>query len=116
MYQYWHCGDESNNIPPMKYLEKSDVSFIGKRARITLSEITKVVKMIDNRATAQGLQVKDRMTFIEVNTLYNVGEEAIKEAIDGKTPTERSRNISRLKMSSVVRYIQKTKKHRNSNS
>ena len=99
----------------MKYLEKSDVSFIGSRARITLSEITKVMKMIDSRATTRGLQVKDRMTFIEVNTLYNEGEEAIKEAIDGQTPTERRRNISRLKLSSVEWYIQKTKKHRNSN-
>ena len=64
------------------------MNFIGKRVRITLSEMTKVMKMIDNRATAQGLEVKDRMTFIDVNTLYSQGEEAIKEAIDGQTPSE----------------------------
>ena len=33
----------------------------------------------------------------------------------GEVCTERRRNISRLKLSSVVWYIQKTKRHRNSN-
>ena len=43
LYAYWHCGDETNNIPPMKYLDKYDVDFLGKRARSTLSEHKRVM-------------------------------------------------------------------------
>jgi hypothetical protein len=47
MYVYWHCGDEHNNILPMKYLDKNDVKFIGKRANVSLSELRKVIGCID---------------------------------------------------------------------
>jgi hypothetical protein len=41
MYQHWHYGDASNNIPPAKYLQKSDVEYLGKAANIRLCELKK---------------------------------------------------------------------------
>ena len=40
MYAYWHCGNENDNIPPIKWLQCSDVAHVGKRARATLAEMT----------------------------------------------------------------------------
>lgn len=117
LYAYWHIGDEVQHVPPMKYLENSDVNQLGKRARSTLSEIRKVMLLIDTRATDRGLTVKDRMTHIEVNSLFNQGMGAIGEMIDATTPTDRHRNISKLKISSVVTYIQKKRRNdRNSSN
>jgi hypothetical protein len=55
MYQYWHYGDAANNIPPAKYLQKSDVEYLGKAANIRLfCELKKMMTAIDNEATAKG--------------------------------------------------------------
>jgi len=107
MYQYWHSGDEVKNIPPMKFLENTDVQHLGKRARTTLGEIRKVMALIDNAAKAKGLPVKDRMTHTEINTLYVHGESAIIDIVPTKTPTGRPRNVSSLKCDSVIRFLQK---------
>ena len=53
----------------MKYIKVLDDNFIGKQARTTMSEIKKVMKMIDNQATSQGLGMIAGMTHIEVNAL-----------------------------------------------
>ena len=65
----------------MKYLDNNDVNFLGKRAGTTLGETKRVMQMIDRRAGLEGLVVGDTMTLIQVNSLYNVGERAILEAL-----------------------------------
>ena len=46
MYQYWHYSDATNKIPPTKYLQASDVDFLGKAAKIRLCELKKVMTAI----------------------------------------------------------------------
>ncbi|EJK64045.1 hypothetical protein THAOC_15260, partial [Thalassiosira oceanica] len=110
MYQYWHCGNDLSHMPPMKYLDNNDVRFLGKRAGTTLGETRRVMQMIDQRARAEGLAVGDTMTLNQVNSLYHVGERAILEALDDGTPSGRQRNVSRLKVGTVMREIQKKKR------
>jgi len=110
MYQYWHCGNDFQHTPPMKYLDNNDVKFLGKRAGTTLGETKRVMQMIDRRARLEGLVVGDTMTLIQVNSLYNVGERAILEALDDGTPSGRQRNVSRMKVGTVVREIQKKRR------
>mmetsp|Transcript_24517 Transcript_24517/g.55528 ORF Transcript_24517/g.55528 Transcript_24517/m.55528 type:complete len:254 (-) Transcript_24517:29-790(-) len=107
-YQYWHCGNENEHLPPMKYLSNSDVNFLGKRAGTTLSEIRRVMEMIDERVRSQSLAVGG--TLAQVNTAYNVGESAILDALDDDTPSGRPRNVCRMKVSTVVREIQRKRK------
>jgi len=94
----------------MKYLDNNDVKFLGKRAGTTLGETKRVMQMIDRRARLEGLVVGDTMTLIQVNSLYNVGERAILEALDDGTPSGRQRNVSRMKVGTVVREIQKKRR------
>ena len=107
MYAYWHCGNENDNIPPIKWLQCSDVDRVGKRARATLAKMRRVMTLIDDRARAKGLRVKANMNHVEANTLYAHGEEVIKELVSGKTLQGRERNVSALKLSSVVTFIQR---------
>lgn len=106
MYLYWHSGDEAKNIPPMKFLEPNDVKHLGKRSRSSLAEVRKVMTLIDSEAKAQGLAIKDRMTQVEINTLYTHGEGAIARLIPATTPTGRPRKIPRLKYDSVIKFMQ----------
>ena len=112
MYAYWHVGDEALSIPPMKFLEAGDIKHLGKRATTTLAEIRKVMTLINNEATAQGLIVKDHMNHIDVNTLYAHGEKAIANVIQAKTPTGRTRKLSTMKFSSVIKYMQMESRNR----
>jgi hypothetical protein len=41
IYQYWHYRDATNNIPPIKYLQASDVDYLGKKAKTRLCELKK---------------------------------------------------------------------------
>ena len=63
-----------NNIVPMKYLHTSDVEQLGNQSKITLSSMKKVMTMIDKRAIEKGLSVQDRMTHIEINSLFFMGQ------------------------------------------
>ena len=107
MYAYWHCGNENDNIPPLKWLQCSDVAHVGKRSRATLAEMRRVMTLIDDRARAKGLRVKANMSHVEANILYAHGEEVIKELVSGKTLQGRERNVSALKLSSVVTFMQR---------
>ena len=113
MYLYWHCGDECGNIPRMKFLDKSDVKHLGKRAGVMLWEIGLVMTLIDNRAKQKGLIVKDLLSHAEANSLYSTGKEAIIEIVPDTTNTGRKRNVSRLKCPTVVREYHLKKKKRN---
>lgn len=110
LYVYWHCGDESNNIPPMKYLDNHDVSFLGKRARSTLSEHKKIMAIIDNAARQKGHEVSDNMTQVEVQTCYRAGESTFTSLIPTNTPKDRNRKVATLKLSTLVKLLQAAKK------
>ena len=106
---YWHTGDEEKNFPPMKFLERRDVVHIGKRAQPDLSEIRRVMTLIDNRVKSKGMRIKPIMTPAEANSLYAHEEEAIIEIVSPKTKTGRTRTVSRVKYRTVVEYMCKKK-------
>ena len=54
----------------MKYLDKNDVKFIGKRANVSLSELRKVMGCIDEGAKANGCPPKERMSQTDANSCY----------------------------------------------
>ena len=114
MYSYWHCGDEVNNIPPMKFLERRDLKHLGRRAPSTYWEIQQVVTLIDDCAKAKGLQVRDTMSHTVVNSLYANSKAAIAELVPAQTKSGRKRNITRLKYPTVIREILKKRKQDNS--
>jgi hypothetical protein len=104
MYVYWHCGDEEGGIPPMKYLECSDIDFI-KRGKKALSEIKSVMQFIDKQAISAGVAPKDLMTQIEANSCYHHAEAGIKQLIPSHTPQGRTRDFRKLKVAYVVKFV-----------
>lgn len=107
MYQYWHCGDESNRIPPIKFFANSDVDFLGKTSRIRLSELRKVMSAIDDEAALKGYAPQEHMDQKSTNTCYHHGESKIVETIPQATPGGRKRLIEKMKWSTVVKYMHK---------
>lgn len=112
MYVYWHCG-EDDKIPPMKWFQNDDVSFL-KRGRQNLSECRKVMTAIDNEAEKKGVKPRDIMTQVETNTCYYNGESAILTIVPSTTNKARVRNVSRLKWSTVVRFMRIPRRNRRS--
>ena len=111
MYMYWHCGNEIQNIPPMKYFAARDVAHLRGRATVKLCEIRKVMTLVDGRATTNGLTIKGNMTHSEVNALYAKGEAAVEDAISGTAPFGGNRKaVSRMSVHSIIRYMQQQKK------
>eukprot|EP00804_Cyclotella_cryptica_P020114 CCRYP_020133-RA/>CCRYP_020133-RA protein AED:0.24 eAED:0.24 QI:0/0/0/1/1/1/2/0/687 len=107
MYVYWHCGDEKNNIPPMKYLTPDDIKFLNKRAHISLSELKKVMTVIDKFAKEQGFPPREHMSQRDANTCYYRGERAIYDIVPENTPKGRPRVITSMKWATVVKYMHK---------
>jgi len=66
--------------------------------------------IIGRAAEQKGYVLGDNMTQIEVQTCYIAGESAITALIPSNTPKDRMRNVSMLKMSTLVRLLQKSKK------
>ena len=110
LYVYWHTGDEEKNFPPMKFLERRDVAHIGKRAPPNLSEIRRVMTLIDNRVKNKGMRIKTIMTPAEANSSYAHGEEAIIELFSPKTKTGRKRTVSWIKYRTVLRNMRKKRR------
>jgi hypothetical protein len=81
MYQYWHYGDAANNIPRAKYLQKSDVQYLGKAANIRLCELKKVMTAIDNEATAKGHPPSEHMDLRQAASCYYHGESIISTSV-----------------------------------
>jgi hypothetical protein len=108
MYGYWHCGDEHNNIPPMKYLDKNDVKFIGKCANVSLSELRKVMGCIDEAAKTNGCPPNEHMSHTDANSCYLREECGIFAVMPDKTPTGRNRIIANKKWGTVVKYMHKS--------
>lgn len=107
MYQYWHCGNPSENISPMKFFDVTDVEFVGsKRARVSFYEVRKLMTLIDNRAEANGNHpLTETMTFQQAASCFLSGESAIN--ILRATPTGRTRVKGKMMWSTVVKELRK---------
>jgi hypothetical protein len=90
----------------MRYLDKNDVKFIGKRANVSLSELRKVMGCIDEAAKANGCPPKEHMSHTDANSCYL---RIFADMLD-KTPTGRNRTIANKKWGTVVKYMHKPKK------
>ena len=104
IYLYWHCGDEAEKIPPMKFFSNSDVRHLGKTMRVRLGELRKVMKAIDTATAAKGHPVANNMTHAMANTCFFHGESAISDVVPATTNTGRDRIISRMKWNTIVKY------------
>lgn len=108
MYVYWHCGDESQKISPIKMLQKIDVSPLGNTGKVTLCSLKRLMGIIDRGATAAGKPPKSSpMTQAEANACFVIGREALN--IPLVTPTGRPRNINKLTWASALKFLPKAK-------
>ena len=107
MYQYWHFGDAANNIPPMKYFQSTDVDFLGKTMKIRLCELKKIMTSIDNEAASKGYPPREHMDTRQAATCYHHGEGVVIAAISAKTPSGRDRCVSKMKWTTVIKYMYK---------
>ena len=107
MYLYWHCGNEADKIPPMKFFKHHDISFLQKRAKSTMSELRKIMLLIDNTSRSKGFPVKNSMSHEEANTCYYHGESALAAVIPDTTSKGRPRAIATMKWGSLVKYLYK---------
>ena len=110
MYQQWHCGNEAMEIPPMKYFDNVDVSFLGSSSRVRLNEVKQLMQSIDKAAASNGTKPKRGMTLAEATTCFNAGRTGIN--IPTTTLTGRRREIGLLKWTSVMKYLPKKKRAR----
>jgi hypothetical protein len=106
MYLYWHCDDETRQIPPMKYFHNSDVEHLGKASRVRLAELRKVMTVIV-AAAAKGFSAANNMDHTMANTCYFHGESAIIDLVPSQTNNGRDRLVSRMKWTTVVRFMHK---------
>eukprot|EP00584_Thalassiosira_punctigera_P018498 CAMPEP_0172554986 /NCGR_PEP_ID=MMETSP1067-20121228/57433_1 /TAXON_ID=265564 ORGANISM="Thalassiosira punctigera, Strain Tpunct2005C2" /NCGR_SAMPLE_ID=MMETSP1067 /ASSEMBLY_ACC=CAM_ASM_000444 /LENGTH=579 /DNA_ID=CAMNT_0013343477 /DNA_START=33 /DNA_END=1772 /DNA_ORIENTATION=+ len=106
MYLHWHCGDYQNRISPMKYFQNTDVSFLGKRARMNLSEVKNLMITIDEEATRKGKIPGPTMTLNQAAACFQAGLSGLK--FSATTPTGKARNIMRLKWSTLIKYQKST--------
>ena len=107
MYQYWHFGDAANNIPPMKYFQSTDVDFLGKTMKVRLCELKKIMTSIDNEAASKGHPPREHMDTRQAATCYHHGEGVVIAAISAKTPCGRDRCVSKMKWTTVIKYMYK---------
>lgn len=105
MYQYWHCGDANKHIAPMKFFERSDVDFLGSRAKTSLSELKRVMATIDEEAMRNGAPPKEHMTLTECLTCYHRGEKGLFSLVSPTTPKGRKRNLARMSWGTLVKEI-----------
>jgi hypothetical protein len=107
MYLYWHCGDITQNIPPMKYFQSSDLSFLNKRSKSNMSELKKVMGDIDSAAASRGFPPKRTMNHDEANTCYFHGESAFADFVPKTTPSGRPRDYAPQKWTYLVKFLYK---------
>jgi hypothetical protein len=91
----------------MKYFAKVDVEYLGKGAKTRLSELRKLMKMVDNAASATGHPPKEYMSLAEANTCFFHGEKAILDIVPANTPQGRARVVAMMKWTTVVKYTHK---------
>ena len=109
-YQYWHFGDASKQIPPMKYLHISDVDFLGKHARKRLNEYALDMGKIDKEAASKGFAPHEHMSLEECANCFGQGESIIYSAVNGETPSGRTRLVSKMSLATIVKYFYKKRR------
>ena len=73
-----HCGNEAEKVAAIKFWDVTDVQKIKtKRSKIQLSEVRRVVKCIDDAASAAGVPPQKAMTHAEVLTCYHAGKSGL---------------------------------------
>jgi len=106
MYVYWHCGNEASKISPIKRLDKTDTSPLGKNGKKTIQSLTRLMAVIDDAATAEGIPPKESpMTQAEANACFIIGKGALN--IPKTTATGRPRNIDKLTWQSALKFMPK---------
>ena len=99
-------------MPPMKYLKKRDVLFLGKHAHVSLSELRKVMLCIDEAAKTNGCPPKEHMSHKDANSCYLCEECGILSLMPDKTPMGRRGIIANKKWGTVVKYTHKPRGRR----
>jgi len=105
MYDLWHFGDSDNHICPMQKFTASDLSFMPKRSKQNYSEVRTLMQMIDEAATKKGVKVKSNMNSAETSEAFVAGMAGL--PIVRTTPTGKSRDTTKLKWSTLIKYVQK---------
>ena len=104
MYLLWHCGNESQNVSAIKLWDSTDVnSMKSKRARKTLSEMRRVMRLIDEAAKAGGAPHCKFMSHSEIITCYNIGKSGIK--IPMETASGRRRVLEKMSWTTILRQM-----------
>lgn len=111
MYILWHCGDIQNRLAPMSTLTTADVAFLGKRARINLSDLRYIINIVDEEAKRKGkAPAATGMTLSQALQCFQAGFSAIQSCAAATTPGGRQRNIMRLKWNTLMSYVKNGKK------
>lgn len=109
MYLYWHCGDESKQIPPAKHLLNSDVDFLGVGSRGRINELRRLMELIDAEAKSKGYPPHDCMDETMANTCYLHGKSAIAKVVPDKTPSGKVRSLDRRKWRTIAKLYSRTR-------
>lgn len=107
MYVFWHCGAPEQKIPPMKFFDASDVSFL-KRSKTNLSEVRSVMTLLDLEASKLGMTIERNMTVKKVKECCRLGYPGLN--IPPTTPDGKIRDILKMRWSSAVRLKNPTGK------
>ena len=111
MYVLWHCGNQAQRVAAIKLWDATDVATLpSKRVKATLSEIRRVMKIIDCAATENGLPPKKFMTNNEVISCFNAGKYGLK--IPMETPTGKRRNLEKMSWRTVMKNLPKVRPRR----
>lgn len=86
----------------MKLFESSDVNFLGKRARMNLNEVRNLMATIDEETTKKGNPPMATMSINEATKCFQDGLSGFN--FSATTPTGKTRNILRLKWSTLTKY------------
>eukprot|EP00574_Skeletonema_japonicum_P005526 CAMPEP_0201727806 /NCGR_PEP_ID=MMETSP0593-20130828/13740_1 /ASSEMBLY_ACC=CAM_ASM_000672 /TAXON_ID=267983 /ORGANISM="Skeletonema japonicum, Strain CCMP2506" /LENGTH=619 /DNA_ID=CAMNT_0048219735 /DNA_START=67 /DNA_END=1926 /DNA_ORIENTATION=+ len=102
LYTLWHLGDPENCISPMKTFSTSDVSFCGKRSRMSLSEARCLANALDREVAKAGRTIDPSISQEELMQLFRLAVNGLDMPL--ATPTGRQRDIFRLKWSTFTKY------------
>ena len=111
MYILWHCGDIQNRLSPMRNFTSTDVSFLGKRGKINLSELKSLINTVDEEAKRKGKTLAaNGVTVSQALQSFQAGISALQSCAAAMTPQGRQRNIIRMKWSTLMGYVKNAKK------
>ncbi len=106
MYILWHCGDIQNRLAPMRLLTTADVAFLGKRAKVSLSDLRYLINIVDEEATRKGMApAATSMIRGQAITRFHSGISALHSCTAATTPGGRQRNIMRMKWTTLMSSV-----------